>query len=242
MLGQVLTDNSEEGMLERHESMRGAMRKIISDNNLDAFPTATFAPDLNAGVSSLIQCAGIGAMRPNMVLFGWNADPETRKSFEENVSTVVRLGKSVAISRERIDREDLWVFPDGPIDIWWQGKGANGHLMLLLTHILCSNPDLRGRTVRMLRMLPSESGRDETMAHLNSLSKDVRIPCSPVVVSGHDFREAVQKESGNAAIVLLGMVNPAESGDGYLDRLDSLAGNLPNVLFVYSAGDMDLHA
>ncbi len=241
MLGQVFTDKSEE-MLERHESVQGAMRKLISDNGLDAFPAITFAPDLSAGVSSLIQCSGIGAMRPNMVLFGWNQDSATRQSFEENIRTVVRLGRSVAVSREHLVRDDPWDMPSGTIDIWWQGQGANGHLMLLLAHVLCGNQDLRGRTIRMIRMLPSEAGRAETLEHLAELSKEVRIPCKGVVVVGDDFREAVQKESGSAALVLLGMANPCEANDDYLDRLDSLVGDLPNVLFVYSAGDMDLHA
>jgi hypothetical protein len=114
--------------------------------------------------------------------------------------------------------------------------------MLLLAHILCMNPDLRGRTIRVIRMLSSEVGREDTLNHLRSLAEEVRIPCKGVVVVGDDFREAVQKESGGAALVLLGMANPCEAEPGFLQRMDSLAGSLPSVVFVYSAGDMNLHA
>lgn len=241
MLGQVLTDKTEQ-MLERHVNVQGAMKKLISDNRLDAFPTTTFAADLNSGVSSLIQCSGIGAMRPNMVLFGWSDDSEAKQVLEENVRTVVRLGKSVAISRDKRNLDDPWDMPSGTFDVWWQGKGPNGNLMLLLAYVVCGNRDLRGRKIRIIRMLPSEAGREETLEHLNKLSDEVRIPCEGVVVVGENFCEAVRKESGNAALILLGMADPSEVEPGYLERLDSLVGDLPSVLFVHSAGDMDLHA
>lgn len=241
MLGQVLTDKTEE-MLERHEGVQKAIRKLISDNDLDAFPAITFAPDLNSGVSSLIQCSGIGAIRPNMVLFGWSDDAEAQAGFEENIQTVVRLGRSVAVSRMKPAPEDPWSVPTGTFDIWWQGQGPNGHLMLLLAYVLCGNPDLRNRKIRLIRMLPSEAGREETLEHLKLLASEVRIPCEGVVVTGSDFRTAVQRESERAALVLVGMANPCEAAPGYLARLGNQVGDLPNVLFVYSAGDMDLHA
>ncbi len=241
MLGQVLTDKAE-GMLERHEGVQNAIRKLISDNGLEAFPATAFASDLSSGVSSLIQCSGISAMRPNMVLFGWSDDKEAQADFEENIRSVVRLGRSVAVSRDRRERSDPWDMPPGTIDIWWQGQGPNGHLMLLLAHIFCMDPDMRGRRIRVIKMLQSEAGREDTLAHLRELAAEVRIPCEGVVVVGDDFRKAVQEESGRAALVLLGMPNPCEAEPGYLGHLESLVGDLPGVVFVYSAGDMNLRA
>jgi hypothetical protein len=96
--------------------------------------------------------------------------------------------------------------------------------------------------VRLIRMLPSEAGREETLTHLRELSEEVRIPCEGVVVVGEDFAQVVRTESARASLVMLGMADPREQEDGFVSRLEFLAADLPNVLFVYSAGDMSLHA
>jgi hypothetical protein len=241
MLGQVLVGNPDE-LLDRHANAQRALRKLISDNDLQAFPAVTIAPKLTEGISSLIQCCGIGALRPNMVLFGWNNDPGRRQDFEENLRTVVRLGRSMALLRNPEPVDDPWSMPYGTLDVWWQGRGPNGHLMLLLAHVLRTGPELRTREVRLVRMLPSEAGREETLAHLQSLSREVRIPCRCAVVVGDDFVATMRRESANAALVLLGMADPREQETGFVDRLEELASDLPNILFVCSAGDMSLHS
>jgi len=241
MLGQVLVGNPDE-LLERHTSARRVLRKLVADNGLEAFPVVTIAPKLTEGISSQIQCCGIGVLRPNMVLLGWNSDPERREDFEENLRTVVRLGRSMAVLRCPEPAEDPWAMPQGTLDVWWQGKGPNGHLMLLFAHLLRSGPDMRDRRIRLVRMLPSEAGREETLAHLKALSEEVRIPCQCVVVVGDDFAQTMRRESSRAALVLLGMADPREHETGFADHLDGLATDLPNVLFVHSAGDMSLHS
>ena len=241
MLGQVLVGSPDE-LLERHAKVQRALRTLISDTNLEAFPCVTIAPELTSGISSLVQCAGVGALRPNMVLFGWNSEVERRDGFEDDLRTVVRLGRSMAILRCLEPPADLWDVRAGTVDVWWQGKGYNGHLMLLLAHLLCSNHDIRGRRIRIMRMLPSEVGREDTAAHLLQLTQDVRIPCEIEVVVGSDFAETLRKESDDASLVLLGMADPREQESGFVTHLDNLVSNMPNVLFVYSAGDMSLNA
>lgn len=241
MLGHVLVGDADE-LLERHVKVQPALRKLIADNELEAFPVVTIAPELTAGISSLIQCCGVGALRPNMVLLGWNTDPGKRADFEANLRTVVRLGRSMAVLRCLEPPEDIWDIRSGTVDVWWQGKGANGHLMLLLAYVLCRDPDMRGRKVRLIRMLPSETGREETLTHLRKLSEEVRIPAEGVVVVGEDFAQVVRAQSARASLVMLGMADPREQEDGFVSRLEFLAADLPNVLFVYSAGDMSLHA
>ena len=241
MLGQVLVGEPSE-LLERHAKVQRALRTLIADTHLEAFPCVTIAPELTSGISSLVQCAGVGALRPNLVLFGWSCEEEQRTAFEENLRTVVRLGRSMAILRCAEPPEDLWRVRPGTVDVWWQGQGYNGHLMLLLAHLLCSNPDSRARRIRIMRMLPSEVGREDTEAHLLQLTQDVRIPCEIAVVVGTDFATMVREESRDASLVLLGMADPREQESGFISHLDDLVSDMPNVLFVYSAGDMSLHA
>jgi amino acid transporter len=240
-LGHVLVGDPDE-LLERHAQLEHRTRKLIVENELEAFPSAIIAPELAEGISSLIQSCGVGALRPNTVLFGWNSDLERRDVFEENLRTVARLGRSMVLLRCLQPPEDVHSLPPGSIDVWWMGKGPNGHLMLLLAHVLCSVPDMRGRTIRLIRMLANEAGREETLAHLQQLSAEVRIPCEAAVVIGDDFTPTLRRESAQAALVLLGIADPREQDAGFVGHLDTLVGELPNVLFVYSAGDMSLHA
>ena len=241
MLGNVLVGAPDE-LIDRHGNVQRTLRKLIADNDLEAFPFVTIAKELTEGISSLIQCCGVGALRPNMALFGWSADADRWGSFEENLRTVVRLGRSMAILRCPAPPEDIWDVRPGSIDVWWQGKGDNGHLMLLLAHLLSSAPDMRGCRIRIVRMLPSEAGREEMLAHLRELSHEVRIPCDPIVVVGDDFASTLQRESANAALVMLGLADPREQESGFAARMGQQTEGLPNVLFVYSAGDMSLNA
>ena len=241
MLGNVLVGAPDE-LMDRHVNVQRTLRKLVADNELDAFPVVTIAPELPQGISSLIQCCGVGALCPNMVLFGWNSDIERAADFEENLRTVVRLGRSMAILRCPDPLEDIWDIRSGTIDVWWQGKGGNGHLMLLLAHLFQSDPDMRSRRIRIVRMLPSEAGREETLAHLQGLSQEVRIPCDPVVVVGGNFHEMLHRESAGAALVMLGLADPREQEPGFVAHLAQQTEGLSNVLFVYSAGGMSLHA
>ena len=91
-------------------------------------------------------------------------------------------------------------------------------------------------------MLESENGRAETLAHLEAMALEVRIPCECIVVVGDQFASILQRESGHSSLVFLGMADPREQAQGFVDYLDDIAGEVPRVLFVYSAGDMSLHA
>jgi amino acid transporter len=242
MLGKVILGDQIEGQGRAATALR-SLRKSIASRRLTAFPVVTVAPSLVQGTETLVQCSGIGAIRPNMVMFAWSRSSDGEVDLLSRVRAVAALGRSVALYR--VDDEvaegsaDL---PEGTLDVWWQGQGANGHLMLLLAHLLRSAPGMRGTVIRVLRMVGSAEGVAETRAHLDALSAEVRIPCRNVVVVGDSFQEVLHRESGGAAIVMLGMADPLTKGDDMLESMAGVVGDLPRVLFVYSAGDMSLHA
>lgn len=239
MLGQVVIGEPEDH-LERHAEALRLMRKMSLEDELEAFPAAIIAESFDSGVASMIQCSGIGALRPNLALFGWSLDPKRRAAFLGGLRSAARLGKSVAVLRCEPPPEDPWEVPEGSIDVWWLGQG-NGELMLLLAHLLRSNSGWRSRTVRLMRMLPREAGLEETRLHLDELSRSSRIPAVSRVLVGTDFKDALHRESDNAALVVLGLPDPREMTTDYLTGFDRLLDQLPRVLLVHSAGDMSLH-
>lgn len=239
ILGHVLLAEPE-AYLERHVTQRRMLRTFISDHDFEAFPAVTVSQTLSGGVNALVQCAGIGAFRPNLIFLGWSADPDRRRDIDASIRAVARLGRSLAILRGEPFADDPWIPPPGPIDIWWRGQ-ANGPLMLLLAHLTRKNDGWIGRPIRLIRMIEKEAGRAGSLAHLAELGESARIAVTPIVVVGTQFRPLLLEQSRDSALVILGFDLPEVSDEGaFLDRLDALTHGIPRVLFVRSAGDMSL--
>ena len=240
ILGQVMPNVSEK-LYERHANKINALRKLIADSGLQAFPAVTIADTIHEGISSLVQCSGIGALRPNLVMLGWSNDPERREQFLANLSTVDKLGRSIGVVRYVEPPTNAWHVPDGTIDVWWLGQD-NGVLMLLLAHILTQNPAWRNHGIRLLRMIPSEQGIVDTEASLEELARSARIKVDVKAIAMHNFSEALHLFSAKAALVLLGLPHPQEMTEQHLIQLEKTCGKLPRVLFVHSEGDMSLQS
>ena len=240
ILGHVIV-GEPEAFLERQTKHQRLLRGFIADNELGAFPAVAVAPRLSEGVISLMQCCGIGALRPNMAVFGWSDDMDRRAEFGAMVRAVHRLQRSIGILRVVEDESDPWAAPQGCIDVWWRGQ-QNGGLMLLLAHLMRANAAFGDRTIRLLRMLPNEAGREDTLAHLRELSRHARIKAQCEVFVSDDFPATLRRESSAAALVILGFSPPGEDDSGaFLTGLDRMMGGLENVLLICSAGDMNLN-
>ena len=238
-IAHVITGNVEE-MLERRRAQEELLRKFIREQELDAFPSVVVAPFLSDAVESLVQCHGLGGLSPNTVLLGWPGDPDRVDSFGVTLRIVSGLQRSIISVRLANSDTEPWDTPPGPIDVYWRGKD-NGPLMLLLAHLLVQNSQWRGREVRLIRVIPAEAGRAEVMKHLEQLIDSSRINAVPLVVVSENVEEAIQSTSAAAAEVFLGFSPPAEGSEStFHETMERLAGPLPRVIFVNSAGGMNL--
>jgi hypothetical protein len=215
------------------------------------------SPEVSTGIEALVQCHGIGGLRPNTVMFGWPNEVDRADAFGANLRLCARLGRSIIAVRfldyrdeaedvEEADAGDVaddpWAVPTGTIDVWWRGK-QNGSLMLLLAHLLHQNPEWRRNSIRILRVLPNLEARDEVMRNLDETCAAARITAEAVVVVGDRPAQLIQSTSAKAAIVILGFEPPHEGSDvGFFQRMEAFAGRLPRVLFVDSAGGMELES
>lgn len=251
-LAQVVTGDIEDHA-ERRDNYEALLRKFIAREELQAFPVVTVNQYLSDGIEALIQCHGIGGLRPNTVLFGWPKDEAKAEAFGANIRVVARMGRSVIAARfqSQRDPEDLrpssteehWQVPVGTIDVWWRGM-ENGALMMLLAHLLHQNPSWRGNRIRLLRVVDKVEAREEVEKHLRELSATARISCdTKVVISDAPINQVIARASGDASVVLMGFQTPEEGCEAELfRRMEALAGDLPRVLFVDSAGGMTLDA
>ncbi|MBN2580560.1 MAG: amino acid permease [Pirellulales bacterium] len=240
-LGQVIQGDVED-RVEHQIGQEGVLRAFIRQQDLQAFPAVVVAPYLSDGIESLVQCHGLGSLRPNTVLLGWPGDPARAESFAATLRTVVQLRRSIVAVRFAEEPADPWEAPPGTLDVWWRDL-ENGELMLLLAHLLTKNDEWRQRPIRLLRVIENAAGREEVLRHLTELIDSSRIRATPEVVIDSDVYRAIQTNSQNAAIVFMGFNAPAEGEEkSFFDRMERLADNLPRVVFVDSVGGMSLES
>ena len=251
-LSQVIS-GEVESRLERRRGAEKMLRSFIAEQGLEAFPAVVVAPFVTDGIESLVQCHGIGGLRPNTVLLGWPNDAAKAETFGSNLRVISQLDRSVVALRlkqtpdssvqdENTDavQDDPWEAPLGSIDVWWRGQ-KNGELMLLLAHLLTLNPEWRYHPVRLLRIVENESASVEVEKHLKKLSEDSRINAEAVAILGSDVPNTIQQWSRNAAIVILGFEVPEDGHEvEVFEAIERLTGDLPRVLLVESAGGMAL--
>ncbi len=241
-----------EDHAERRDRYEKVLRNFIAKEELEAFPVVTCNEVLSDGIESLMQCHGIGGIRPNTVLLGWPRE-EKADAFGANIRLIARMNRSILAARFTSHRQEVsdeeetsdvaehWRVPQGTIDVWWRGMD-NGALMLLLAHLLHKNPEWRANKIRMMRVVDKPEAQGEIEKHMVELGTASRITITPtVVVSDRPAAEVIQEASASAAIVLLGFQTPDEGKETELyHRMESLAGELPRVIFIASAGGMAL--
>ncbi len=240
-LAQVITGDVED-LVERRVAQERVLRNFIRDQGFSAFPAVVVSSDRHTGFEALVQCHGLGAFRPNTVLAGWSSDPDHVGEFLESLRTAQRLGQNLLVL-STADGEDPLRVPGGSIDVWWRGK-HNGALMLILGHLLVQNEAWRGKTLRLLRVVPHESAREETERHLEELISLARIKATCEVIVADDAVAAIHRVSEDAAVTFLGFQLPEEGEDptGFLDRMEDLLGGLGTTCLCWSTGDVLLEA
>jgi hypothetical protein len=239
-LGQVITGEVED-RAERGYQAERRLRQTITEDGLAAFPAVVIDDNLLEGVKSLLQCHGIGGVRPNTVMLGWVGDPEQIEQFGEILRLSQRLQKNVVILKREQEREP-WSPPAGEFHIWWHGR-QNGPLMLMLAHLLAQNPEFRRRKIRLIYVVPDEAARDLARKHLVEVTQRARINFEPTIVVTENLREALLSTSRNAGVVMLGFTPPDPHGDiEFFQDIEVLTDGLHDVLLVSSPQSLDLDA
>jgi len=240
-LAQVITGDVED-LVERRAGQERVLRKFIREQGFSAFPAVVVSTDRHSGFEALVQCHGLGAMRPNTVLAGWSSDLDQAEDFIDTLRTAARLGQNLLLC-STADGEDPLRIPSGTIDVWWRGKD-NGPLMVLLAHMLVQNPAWRGHTVRLLRVVPHDDAQQETERHLHELLETARIRASVEVIVDPDPISAIHRTSENAAVTFLGFQLPPEDHDpaAFLEHSEALLAELGTVFLVWSTGNVLLEA
>lgn len=238
-LGQVIQGNVKE-WLDRREAQERLLHDFIREEELEAFPAVVVAPTISDGIESLVQCQGLGALHSNTVMIGWPTDTARAASFGGLLRTIAGLNRSIISMRLTNETSEPRDPPEGTIDVWWRGH-RNGSLMLLLAHLLTTNTEWRNRPIRLMRVIENAAGVSDVQKHLKNLSATSRIKAEVQAIVSPNPEQAIRETSRDAAVVVLGFEAPAEGEEeAFYDRMEQLSGDLPNVVFVDSSGEMSL--
>jgi len=228
-LAQILAGDWQK-LLRLRASQQKSMEDFIQQNRLSAVAKTVLADDFEDGATTLLQVAGVGSLQPNTVLVGWSDDAVKQAAFGRTVRRILELERNLLIHVEaKLPAEEL----RPRIDIWWRAR-ENGSLMLTLGHLLRSSGRWRDHTLRVLRIVEEEAGRQRTEAAMLTLIRESRIPAEcKVVVSSTTPLTVMAAYSTRSQVCFIGMsLRRWEPSENLLDRYEPLVNTLKGHVFI----------
>ena len=169
-LAQILTGEWSQ-VINRRKAALESIEEFIDQNQLSADAMVLTANNFEEGVSSLIQTCGVGPLLPNMVMVGWSEDAIKHSLFRRTIQRILELERSLLLFVEA-EKEDQDLKPT--IDVWWRAR-VNGTLMLTLAHLLQTNPEWKGCSIRLLLIVRTPEGVEDARKNLEAELKNARI-------------------------------------------------------------------
>ncbi|MBI9085812.1 MAG: amino acid permease [Desulfobacterales bacterium] len=232
------------GMLRLQAKAEAELQADITRRGHSAFPLAVIAPDLEIGVSTLVQAYGIGPVKANTILLNWfqgdAREDDRRRDFGRNLRAAFRLGCNLVIVDIK-DPETLLAEGERPrrIDIWWQDD-ATGRLALLLAHLMTRSAPWESARLKVITA--DAEAPEDALEKLRRTLDDVRIDADPVVID-EMTADTLAAVSDEADLVFLpfrlrwhAVVDPSGTPWG------PLLENIKNAVLVLAAEDIDLDA
>lgn len=200
-LAQIVSGDWQK-LLPHQADWQGTLETFIQENRLSAVAKTILAEDLEHGVSTLLQVAGVGPLQPNTVLVGWSDDAVQHAVFVRTVRRILQLQRNLLVFEEaELPPEAL----EPRIDVWWRAK-ENGAFMLTLAHLLREAPRFRDHSLRVLRIVEDEAGRTQTTEAMAKLLADARLDAEvEVLVSRQPPLEVIAHTSERSEVCFLGL-------------------------------------
>ncbi len=233
---EVMPGQPDSDMPEA-DSRRDRINRFLRREGIHAFGEVDVVADYEQGVIDIVQANGLGALRPNTIVFGWPRRAQRLEAMLRTVRTLYHIGKPAMIIRSKP--------PTGPtgrkrVDVWWRGKQNNGDLMLMLAYLLTLNPAWSDATIILRTIVGDEASRDDMTESLDELIESVRIRArAEVMVKPADQTtlQAMHEASRGADVVFAGLQVPAEGAEAeYAERLEAMVKGFPTTVLVRNSG------
>ncbi len=239
-IAQVIRGRFAE-LIDRQREAENLLRKFIRKEQLPAFPVVMVDKNIHNALQALLQCHGIGGLRPNTVLLGWSEDPRNSVVFSEILQTTMRMRRNIVIVACKQKSENPPV-RDGAINIWWT-TDANGALLLLLAFLLKKNQEWQACPLRIIRTLPDKADVHNVAKEMQEMLSESRIEADLLIVPTAKPIETLRERMIPSAVLLAGFEPVEEDAARHLTPYLQETVDLPgDILLVYNAGDVSLQA
>ncbi|HOE60652.1 MAG TPA: amino acid permease [Kiritimatiellia bacterium] len=241
-IGQVIRGNLDN-LVARQREAEFLLRKFIREEGLNAFPAVVVDKNIHAGVQGMLQCHGLGGLRPNTLLLGWSQDAEKSEVFFGLLTLAKRMERSIVIvANKALDKEAHTVIADGAINIWWNNE-RDASLLLLLAYLLKKNSEWRTRPIRILRPVPYKADVMSISAAMREMLEGARIEAEIVILPCANPTFAVRTAMQPSAVLFASFDPPDEDNEAATAaRMKKIVALPGDVLLVYNAGYNSLQA
>jgi amino acid transporter len=236
-------------MIKLQAEAEEELRKHINEHGLKAFPLVIFAPNLQVGLQTLVQGFGIGPFRANTVLINWFEDPPKgvlslkALTYGRNLRMAFRLGCNIVVlNADELEWSTLEALSPSKrrIDVWWWND-ATSRLMLLLAYLITRSDEWAEARIRVLAA-SYEKKTTETIEHLQSTLKEVRIQAESQVVADASAKSIVEYSADAALVFLPFRLHGNNILGPFGGTLQDIFSRLSIVVSVLAAEDIELDA
>ncbi len=222
---------------DRQRQLENSMRDYLGRRGIQTLVRVAPARHLFIGAERMVETYGLGALYPNTVLIGDTDEDKHRRRFASMIRFFFEARRNVMILR---DPEGRGFGERRRVDVWWGGLRGNGGLMMILAYLLQSSLRWRHVEVRVKMMVATEDAAREALANLQELVEEMRTGGIPEVIISHGrpFDEVLRESSRDADLVLLGLAEPGEAFEDYLQRVRERTRGMPPTLHVLAAEEI----
>ncbi len=241
-LVQIIAGSLDNRLVRRVEAEK-LMRKFILEERLSAFPVVIVDENLEEALKSLLQCHGIGGLKPNTLLIGWSGSPEKTCAFFSILNTAKKMNKSILVVK-CCQEQEKWAVPTGNINIWWNGS-KNGQMMLLMAFLLHGNREWRDCSLRILYPAAPKADVKNITKEMTNMLSEARIDAELIILPTDTPLCAVRDNMAESAVLFVGFEPDFETDENNLECFMSPSltdtMTLPgDIILVYNAGDISL--
>lgn len=239
-LAQVITGDLENSFTKQMKAEE-QIQKFIREENMEAFPVVVVDERFEEGLKALLQCHGVGGMRPNTVLLGWSSDPEKKGVFHTILRISKKMQRSLLVVRS-VQKNIKQKLPEGAINIWWTDAN-NGPLMLMMGFLLHENLEWRDCPIRVIRTVPPKADQRNVIDEMEQILSEARMEAQISVIPTDEPLRSVKDAMSPSAVLFAGL--EPEGGETEHDLVPAHKDIMTvpgDVILVYNAGGMSLSA
>ena len=239
---KIVVDSGGRGAALRDRAL-AELEADVRERGFECFCSAVLVPEPETGFEVMLQSAGLGPIRPNLLLLNWfdqsrlSTDAPGMNAYGYYLRRALALRCNVVIVEAATDEiERLAATPREArrIDVWFRDD-ATGRLSLLLAYLVTRSPEWSEATIRLV----SRNAEGDETALLEMLD-DVRIEADVAIIP--DAEGAIEA-SRDAAMVFVPF-RMARDEPTSLDpvTLDDIANALSVTIMVAAAAEVSLDA